>query len=225
MTFFTKKRVIIIVVGCLLLGLGIYLCSTIHFSFFKYAYIKNEKDVLKDNIYFYSLENKENVNIKEYSASLINGYYYIDPSYFADSVEIDSLPDETKLFLTYIFITGGKKDTCIEKKFFLKMLNYYFGINKIKWNLKNTSSGYDWFLHAYCFQNVSQLNQNSLKLDSLVETDDSYTLKYLVSLTDDQKIEEQIENKYMIVEFKKANVPMLNKLSIDFVINEEIEVE
>lgn len=224
MAFFTRKKIIISVIIVILVGLGIFICSTIHFSFFKYTYLKNEQDVLKENDNFYSLDNRENINIEEFSLSLKNGYYYIDPSYFEDSVQISDLSNETKLFLTYLFITGGKNDTCIEKKYFLKMMNYYFGINDIKWNLKKTSSGYDWFLHAFCFKSIPQTNQNDLLLENISENEESYILKYLVLLSDEQKQDEEINNKYFTVTFTKKNIPMLNKINVDFDFIEEIEV-
>lgn len=222
MKFFTKKRIIIGSIILVVVLILIIVCFTIHFKFFKYTYVKNDQDILtKVNINFYSPTLHEKINIKEFANSLTAGYEFLDPSYFDDNVLISNLSDEQIIFLNYLFITGGKKDTCIEKKYFLKMANIYFGKDKLKWKSNDSNNGYDWLLHAYCFQKNTDFN-NSVVLSSFTENNNYYVLEYNVRL-DDKTIEtEKITNKVYTILFDKKEIPMINKLSVTY---DDIEVE
>ncbi len=222
MKFFSKKRIII---GSVILVIILFLlisCFTIHFKFFKYTYVKNDQDILtKVNANFYSPMFHEKINIKEFANSLTAGYEFLDPSYFDDNVLVSSLNDEQIILLNYLFITGGKKDTCIEKKYFLKMAKLYFGKDKLKWRSNDSNNGYDWFLHAYCFQENTDFN-DLLVLNSFTEDNNSYILNYNVKLDEETMEIEKITNKEYTIWFAKKDVPMITKLSVTY---DDIEVE
>ena len=207
------------VVTIIVIGLFGFLISTIHFNFFKYVYVKNSQDILtKVNPNFYSIEDNENIDLKDYSNSLIPAYAFLDPSYFKETVDFGSSDNDILVSAIYWFLTQNKKDVCIEKKYFLKMANLYFGKNKLEWPFNSKDNGYDWLLHAYCFKRNDEINIPKIRLESY----NSKELKYWVNLSEEVKETEEIENKFYVVEFSDEKIPKLLRLNV---INEEKEIE
>ena len=230
MKFITRKRLIIGSVSAVVITLIAILLSTIHFSFFKYTYVKNSKDLIeKVNREFYPIDNLEKIDLKDFSNSLVASYFFLDPSYYDETVDLTTLDDTRIIYLTYWFLTQNKKDVCIEKDYFLKMVNLYFGKDKIKWKLKMKNDGYAWFLKAYCFKQNEELTIPNITLENYNSTNNKSEFKYRVNMSEEEKEIEGLENKFYTVEFNNEAIPKLMKLNVTYeemaLDDEDMEVE
>ncbi len=226
MKFITKNKILILIGIVIVIMLGIFL-SKINFKHFQYVYVKNYQDIINKVGYnMYDIENKNSFQIndvKDLSETFKTAYTFIDPSYFSDNLDTSTLSDNDIIHLTYLIMTGGIKDVCIEKNYFSKMAQLYFGKDKLNWKETYKSDESDFLNHGYCFAKEDN-NILKLEVDSLIEEDNQYLIVYKEDISEEEKEVEGIEAKFWNMTFlKTSGAPRLSNITIsyDYLENDE----
>ena len=179
-----KKKLIIILLILVIIGITIYLINYNKDPFKNYKTIKNYSDLVEINPNAKKLttktiddEIKERKYIEELSSSLILGYsLYSSP--FTDEITVVKDMEELELLnLTYIFMTNNQESVCIKEDYLKDMLHKYFRIDKDDFSNDVKEYLYSKTKRSYCFDSLD-FDNVKLELINYQRNKNSIELKY-----------------------------------------------